>query len=295
MVFPSWCSSFDFFHFLQPVTWLLVLQGVWITSTAFYRGLGAHLVLGALVQGAALASFYPFIESWAYGFVEARPSLGEAHYHRSPVIKLVADMWSLLRHTGKTVVIWWLWDPAFDLLTPWQGPTYTWSQTWIIILYFTCICDWFCDYYLYTRSCRLAQIRPKDYSVMLAHHTVTIFLMGGSFTLGYFPIGISILYLHEWTDIFISLVKIFRTTKSPYLVPLFLTNLAVWFGSRVIWFVPSLIIPAFAISASSFMYFMAWCLVALWAMHVYWFGLMAWLAYSLTRTSSSEVTKMYER
>jgi len=90
-------------------------------------------------------------------------------------------------------------------------------------------------------------------------------------------------------------VKIFRTTKSPYLVPLFSINLFVWFGTRIVWFVYSLILPAFSVTDSSFLQFMAWNLVALWAMHLYWFGLMVWLAVSLTRKSSSEVTKMYER
>ena len=285
--------SLAMFH---PVTWLLVAQGLCITACAFYQGLGAHLVLGTLVQGASLATIYPFLEGWAKGFVASRPNLDG-----SAAVKLAADAWSLVRHTAKTVVIWGLWSPDFDVLVPWSPPSrlnpapYTWAQTWVIILYYTCICDWFCDYYLYTRSCRLAKIRPKDYNVMLAHHAVTTFLMGGSAFVGYFAIGTSVLYLHEWTDIFISLVKIFRTTKSPYLVPLFSINLFVWFGTRIVWFVYSLILPAFSVTDSSFLQFMAWNLVALWAMHLYWFGLMTWLAVSLTRKSSSEVTKMYER
>jgi len=169
--------SLAIFH---PVTWLLVAQGLCITACAFYQGLGAHLVLGTLVQGASLATIYPFLEGWAKGFVASRPNLDD-----SAAVKLAADAWSLVRHTAKTVVIWGLWSPDFDVLVPWSPPShlnpapYTWAQTWVIILYYTCICDWFCDYYLYTRSCRLAKIRPKDYNVMLAHHAVTIFLMGG--------------------------------------------------------------------------------------------------------------------
>lgn len=282
------------------VTGILACQSLWITGSAFYYGLGPHLVLGTLVQGAALASFYPFIESWAYSFVAGRPALGEAHHHQGPVVKLITDTWSLLRHAGKTLVIWWLWPPStsgssFDLATPWLGPYYSWAQTWIIILYYTCICDWFCDYYLYTRSCRLSKMKPKDYNVMIAHHLITIFLMGGSAIYGYFAIGTAVVFLHEWTDVFISLVKIFRTTKSPYLVPLFVTNLGVWFGARLVWFIYGLILPGFTISSNLFTGLLAWSLVALWCMHLYWFCLMVWLAVSLTCRSSGEVTKLYDR
>jgi ceramide synthetase len=285
-----------FFSTFSPVAWILAIEAAWIMGTAFYQGLGAHFVLGALVQGAALASFYPFVEEFSFKFVSDRPALGEASFQKGAVVKLIADCWSLLRHTGKTLVICLVWNPSFDnFQTRWTNPPYTWGQTFVMVFYYTCICDWFCDYYLYTRTCRLAKIRPKDYSVMVAHHIITILLMGGSAALGYFAIGTAVVYLHEWTDIFISLVKIFRTTRSPYLVPLFTLNLFVWFGARVVWFIPYLILPAIRMASTPFMCFLTLALVVLWSMHIYWFGLMAWLAHSLTRTTSSEVTKMYDR
>lgn len=278
----------------HPMTVLIWVEAFWIATTAFWKGFEGHFLLGALLQAATMSTVLPFIESWAMEFVRQRPSLGTPHLHEGITVKIIADSWSLCRHLLKTAVIWAIWDPGFKLMGQWQGPFYTWSQTWVIIFYYTCICDWFCDYYMYTRSCRLARMKPKDYTVMLWHHAITIFLMGGSASLGYFAIGTSVLYLHEWTDIFISTVKIFRSTRSPYLVPVFAVNLIIWFGARIVWFIPSLILPAWSICSSPFMRVMAGCLCGLWCMHVYWFGLMTWLAISLTRASPSQVSKMYD-
>lgn len=73
-------------------------------------------------------------------------------------------------------------------------------------LYLLQLAVWICTCF----SHHFLEERRKDYFIMYIHHIVTICLVGGSYNVGYYRVGIIILYAHDMSDIFIDLMKMFN-------------------------------------------------------------------------------------
>ena len=62
-------------------------------------------------------------------------------------------------------------------------------------------------------SHRFIEERHKDYVMMYLHHIVTIMLVWGSYSYNYLRIGTVVLFVHDSSDIFVDLLKIFNYLK----------------------------------------------------------------------------------
>ena len=97
-------------------------------------------------------------------------------------------------------------------------------------------------------SHRFIEERHKDYVMMYVHHLVTILLVLGSYANNYMRVGTVILFLHDSSDIFLDLLKIFNYLKLEgrkgcFIIEFaFFANLLVWaytrlyiFPMRIVW------------------------------------------------------------
>jgi hypothetical protein len=68
--------------------------------------------------------------------------------------------------------------------------------------------------WIYTAfSCKFVEEIRKDYLVMMTHHVVTIMLVTWSYRVGYLPVGVIVLILHDATDIPLDLLKMANYLK----------------------------------------------------------------------------------
>ena len=115
---------------------------------------------------------------------------------------------------------------------------------------------------------------------MFLHHCVTLVLYGASYLLNMTPGGAVIMYLHDWADIFTSIVRCFTETT---ILPMTLVGIT---GMATSWAWTRLIIFPQAIYASCFKYdiykgagfmsahFIGFLLSILFLLHVHWFIIM---------------------
>lgn len=95
---------------------------------------------------------------------------------------------------------------------------------------------------------RFFEVRRNDYFMMFVHHIVTMILELMSFGYDYTAYGLLIMLIHESSDIFVEIVKIFNHLHSYhkegyYLAEgSFITNLFVWFIVRLVIFPRSVFI-----------------------------------------------------
>merc|ERR1711968_76006 len=81
--------------------------------------------------------------------------------------------------------------------------------------------------------------KHKDYFVMFIHHLVTIALVWGSWCFGYLRIGILVMYVHDFSDIFIDIMKLANYAKLQgssafFIVEIsFVSTLVSWFYIRL--------------------------------------------------------------
>ncbi|RLN32021.1 hypothetical protein BBJ28_00017130 [Nothophytophthora sp. Chile5] len=68
--------------------------------------------------------------------------------------------------------------------------------------------------WIYTAfSCKFLEEIRKDYLVMMTHHVVTIALVTWSYAVGFLPVGVIVLLLHDMTDIPLDMLKMFNYLK----------------------------------------------------------------------------------
>jgi len=83
------------------------------------------------------------------------------------------------------------------------------------------------------KTLTLDGLRP-DIIEMSLHHIVTCYLVGGSYLINYVNVGMTIEWLHDFTDIFISVIRFIMETKwnkmSLIVMPITLTF---WFYGRI--------------------------------------------------------------
>jgi ceramide synthetase len=63
--------------------------------------------------------------------------------------------------------------------------------------------------YAYATISVFVEPRQKDFAMMVAHHLVTLFLISSSYFHGFFRVGAPILLLHDMSDPFMELAKMF--------------------------------------------------------------------------------------
>ncbi|OQS02487.1 hypothetical protein THRCLA_05131 [Thraustotheca clavata] len=62
-------------------------------------------------------------------------------------------------------------------------------------------------------SCEYLEVHRKDHLVMMGHHVVTIALIIWSYAVGYLPIGVIIMFLHDVSDIPLDMLKMVNYLK----------------------------------------------------------------------------------
>jgi ceramide synthetase len=124
--------------------------------------------------------------------------------------------WQLVIHVSMTI---------FELIvmadeTWWQDTTSLWNQgtaTGVFpehkfltkLLYITQLAIW-----IYTAfSCKFLEEIRKDYFVMMTHHVVTIALVTWSYRIGFLPVGVIVLLLHDLSDIPLDMLKMANYLK----------------------------------------------------------------------------------
>ena len=110
---------------------------------------------------------------------------------------------------------------------------------------------------------------------MMLHHTVAIYLYGGSYMFNVWETGAVIAYIHDFSDITVSLVKIVAESKFTNIVgPIFVMHMSLWAYLRM-WVYPYLIWTCWVtpvdfghwIVLPIYVFFLT-CLLML---HIYWF------------------------
>jgi hypothetical protein len=118
-------------------------------------------------------------------------------------------------------------------------------------------------------------VRRTDFLEMTLHHTVALYLYGGSYMFNVWETGAVIAYLHDLTDIFVSSTKMVAETEFKVTtVVVFITNMTLWFYIRLIVF-PYLIYTCYITPID----FGHWCILpiyiyllsCLFLLHIFWF------------------------
>ncbi|CAK4080734.1 unnamed protein product [Aphanomyces euteiches] len=130
--------------------------------------------------------------------------------------KFCDQSWQLVIHASMTVLElaviydepWWhdtttLWNP--------QSPTCDFPEQKFMtkLLYMIQLAIW-----IYTAfSCKFLEEIRKDYLIMMTHHAFTIALVSWSYAMGFLPVGVLVLIIHDASDIPLDLVKMANYMK----------------------------------------------------------------------------------
>ncbi|RHY12119.1 hypothetical protein DYB25_003667 [Aphanomyces astaci] len=121
------------------------------------------------------------------------------------------------------------------------------DQSWQLMIHGSMSAIW-----VYTAfSCKFLEEVRKDYLIMMSHHVVTIALVAWSFAVGFLPVGVLVLFLHDASDVPLDLLKMANYLKLEDRKGFFLSEvlfavmLTVWVYFRVYLFPSKLIYTAF--------------------------------------------------
>uniref|UniRef100_A0A7S3LWU2 TLC domain-containing protein n=1 Tax=Palpitomonas bilix TaxID=652834 RepID=A0A7S3LWU2_9EUKA len=129
------------------------------------------------------------------------------------------------------------------------------------------------------------QHKKSDYKVLLVHHIVTLFLIGGSYMAGYWRIGHLKLLVNDFADIFIAIAKVIgylseaRKGIWKTMAPLFYVLMVLAWASTRIFVVAGFVMKSSMLESYEFVPFSHWCffnalLSTLFVLYVYWLYLM---------------------
>ncbi|DBA03318.1 TPA: hypothetical protein N0F65_011677 [Lagenidium giganteum] len=142
--------------------------------------------------------------------------LGNPLKKRTTMKKWCDQSWQLVIHTSMAVFEFMVMKDE----TWWQDTRTLWNQgssTGVFpeqkfstkLLYLTQLAIW-----IYTAfSCKFLEEIRKDYLVMMSHHVVTIALVTWSYAVGFLPIGVLVLFLHDLSDIPLDMLKMANYMK----------------------------------------------------------------------------------
>eukprot|EP00761_Pharyngomonas_kirbyi_P009249 gb/GECH01009265.1/.p1 GENE.gb/GECH01009265.1/~~gb/GECH01009265.1/.p1 ORF type:complete len:325 (+),score=39.87 gb/GECH01009265.1/:1-975(+) len=122
------------------------------------------------------------------------------------------------------------------------------------------------------------EVRRKDFGVMLFHHCATTILLLGSFVLRFYRVGLVVVVLHDFNDVFLETAKFTKYLGLQRVAdPLFLFFAIGWFFTRfyvllrVINSACTEIFDAFIYPPTfRYWYLLVFLLCFLFTMHVYW-------------------------
>jgi hypothetical protein len=106
------------------------------------------------------------------------------------------------------------------------------------------------------------------------HHAITPSVIWLSRFHGFTPVGVHVMFLHDFADVFMYITRFLRGRKALqslsliFLLPVWLLTRIYWFGKLAIWNVPLTFVLHNVVSFSCFV-----ILLILWILNVYWFVL----------------------
>ncbi|KAL7904712.1 TLC domain-containing protein [Trichoderma velutinum] len=68
----------------------------------------------------------------------------------------------------------------------------------------------------------------KDYKELVAHHVVTLALIGLSYRFHFTHMGVAVYITHDVSDVFLALSKSLHYIDSPMVIPIYVSNIIVW-------------------------------------------------------------------
>ncbi|KAK4757473.1 hypothetical protein SAY87_018774 [Trapa incisa] len=171
---------------------------------------------------------------------------------------------------------------------PWFRDTKKYFEGWPdqelkvpLMLFYMCQCG----FYIYSIAALLLwETRRKDFSVMMSHHVITVFLIGYSFATRFFRIGSIVLALHDASDVFMEAAKVFKYSEKELGASICFGLFAFsWLVLRLIFF-PFWVIraasddlqhclPLHETSGTLVYYFFNTMLLTLLVFHIYWWYL----------------------
>jgi hypothetical protein len=79
--------------------------------------------------------------------------------------------------------------------------------------------------------------RRTDYLEMFLHHSVTLYLMGGSYLFNVWETAAIVTYIHDFTDISVSIIKVLTETEYKITTAVvFVVHMIIWFYMRLVIF-----------------------------------------------------------
>ncbi|GAY54885.1 hypothetical protein CUMW_160210 [Citrus unshiu] len=144
---------------------------------------------------------------------KGRPQLKINETTRAKISKCSESMWKLTYYATVEFCIL-----KFACDEPWFTDTNLYFKGWPnqelklpIMLYYMCQCG----FYIYSIAALLTwETRRKDFAVMMAHHVITVLLIGYSYFTRFFQIGSIILALHDASDVFMEAAKVFKYSEN---------------------------------------------------------------------------------
>ncbi|KAJ7507744.1 TLC domain-containing protein [Mycena galericulata] len=158
-------------------------------------------------------------------------------------------------------------------------------------------------FYLHQVFVLNAEAPRKDHWQMMAHHVISVFLMGASYFFNFTRVGCLIMVLMDCCDIFIPIAKMMRYLNLPQIASdsTFALFIVSWFVTRHVLFMlviistytdlPRLVPFEWAPQLGRFLSREYWvifcaCLTALQILQVIWFGIACRIAYRALTTSA---------
>ncbi|KAL3651783.1 hypothetical protein CASFOL_004785 [Castilleja foliolosa] len=106
------------------------------------------------------------------------------------------------------------------------------------------------------------ETRQKDFSVMMSHHVITVFLIAFSYTARLFRVGTVVLALHDGSDVFLEAAKVFKYSGNEL-------GASVCFGLSTSYYLCEVLVLSQPYSATLY-YFFNTMLLTLLVFHIYW-------------------------
>ncbi|XP_057838200.1 ceramide synthase LOH2 isoform X2 [Cryptomeria japonica] len=125
------------------------------------------------------------------------------------ITKCTESMWKLTYYAGVQLFIF-----SISYQEPWFGDRKELFKGWPnqplkfpLKLFYMCQCG----FYTYSIGALLIwETRRKDFTIMMSHHVITVFLIAYSFFTRFFRCGSIVLALHDTSDVFMETAKLFK-------------------------------------------------------------------------------------
>jgi len=169
-----------------------------------------------------------------------------------------------------------IWDSTKDCIVD-----YPYEKSYSI----SAVYMWELGFYISGLVCHFTiETRRKDFVEMAVHHFATVILIGFSYMYNYERIGLLVLVLHDISDVFLELGKLFSYLDIDFVATLCFVGLIIsWFASRL-YFYPTKVLTSVYYEHHVLMGVplalpLLALLCVLQVLHVYWFSLILNLAY----------------